>query len=194
MSAQTTSVSDILDTLGDIAGRDDNVTISDVTEALGGRGFGPLIVLPALIVISPLGGIPLVPTLMALVIALFAVQVLIQRNHLWLPGFIKARSLDDDRVHKAVKKMRPVADWLDRHMGNRLTALTAPPMEIIVAALIVVLCALVPLSEVIPFAALLPMSAIGALGLALTLKDGVVMALGLLASALAVWGVYTWVL
>lgn len=194
MDAQTTSVSDILNTLGDLADRDNAVTIGKVAEALGGRGFGPLILMPALIVISPLGGIPLVPTLMALMIAIFAVQVVFQRAHLWLPDLIRSRKLDNDRVRRAVDKTQPVADWLDRHMGNRWTVLTRPPMATIVALVILVLCAFVPPSEVIPFAALLPMSAIGALGLALSLKDGIVMGVGLLASTFAVWGVYTWVL
>ncbi|APE44844.1 hypothetical protein BOO69_16630 [Sulfitobacter alexandrii] len=194
MSNPKTSVSDILDTLDDLADRDDDVTIGDVTEALGGRGFGPLIVLPALIVISPLGGIPLLPTLMAVVIAVFAVQVIFQRKHLWLPDMLRSRAVDDGRVKKAVERVRPVARWMDAHMGNRLTILTGPPMETIVAIIIVALCAFVPPAELIPFAALLPMSAVGTLGLALTLKDGIIMALGLVASVLALWGIYIWVL
>ncbi|QFT58516.1 Exopolysaccharide synthesis, ExoD [Sulfitobacter sp. THAF37] len=194
MSNHKTSVSDILDTLDDLADHDDAVTIGDVAEALGGRGFGPLILLPALIVISPLGGIPLLPTLMAIVIALFAVQVVLQREHLWLPDMLRSRAVADDRMKKAVARMRPVAGWMDQHMGSRLTILAGPPMETVGALVIILLCAVVPPSELVPFAALLPMSAIGALGLGLSLKDGVVMALGLVASILALWGIYTWVL
>ena len=192
MSCKQTSVNSILDDLDALAEGEDDVTIDDVVEALGGRGFGPLILLPALLVITPLGGIPGFPTVMAVLILLFAVQVLAGKQRLWVPGFLGKRGVSDDRVRASAKKLRPVGRWLDDHMGQRLDQLVSGPMPKVAAGVIMALCLLVPPSEVLPFAAFLPMGAIALLALALTLRDGVVMLLGLILSAVALYLVWSW--
>lgn len=192
MTDTASSVGDVLDTLQSLAESEDAVTVGDVTRALGKRGFGPLILAPALIVITPIGGIPAIPTLMAIIIALFSVQIVLQRDHLWLPSMLKERAVEHDKVSKSVSKLRGLANWLDDHMGNRLTALTRTPMPTIAASIILGLCLLVPPAEVIPFAAALPMGAIAITALALTLKDGVVMLFGLIGSAAALWLTWSW--
>jgi len=57
------------------------VSVSDIQDKIGQRSFGPFLFVPALIEISPVGGIPGVPTMLALIIALFAVQMLFGRDH-----------------------------------------------------------------------------------------------------------------
>jgi len=192
MADTGSSVEDILDTLQDLAESEDEVTVGDVVKALGGRGFGPLILAPALIVITPIGGIPAIPSLMALIIALFSMQIVLGRDHLWLPSMLKARAVAHDKVTKSVSKLRGLATWLDDHMGNRLTVLTKKPMPALAASIILVLCILVPPAEVIPFAAALPMGAIAITALALTVKDGLVMLIGLIGSAAALWLTWSW--
>jgi hypothetical protein len=187
------SVEDVLDTLDDIANSEDDVTVGDVTQALGGRGFGPLITLPALLILTPIGGIPTVPSLMALVIALFAVQMVMQKDTPWLPEFLKNRGISDEKVKRSTQKLRRTARWMDRTFGDRLTALTEQPASMLVAGVVLLLCALVPPSEIVPFAALLPMGAIALLGLALTVHDGALVLGGLMAAAAGLLGIWTWV-
>ena len=64
----------------------------------------------------------------------------------------------------------------------------------VAAAVVVGLCLLVPPSELIPFAAIVPMAAIALLGLALTVRDGVVMLLGFLCAAAALYALWGWVI
>ncbi|WP_299562336.1 exopolysaccharide biosynthesis protein [uncultured Sulfitobacter sp.] len=194
MSDDITSAGEILDKLDALATDEDDVSVGDVVDALGGRGFGPLIFVLALLVVSPLGGIPLVPTFMALLVALIATQLVLQRDTLWLPSFLRDRKVDDDRVQNAVDKMRGPVDWLDAHTGARLSALVSGPAHTVAAAVVVGLCLLVPPSELIPFAAIVPMAAIALLGLALTVRDGVVMLLGLLCAAAALYALWGWVI
>ena len=129
---------------------------------------------------------------MAVIIALFAIQIVLQRNHLWLPEPIKKRSVSSERIKKSVNKLRPAARWIDDHFGNRLESLVEQPAPAIVACIVLLLSALVPPSEVIPFAAMLPMGAIALLGFALTLEDGLLTLLGLAVAVIGFVTVWMW--
>jgi hypothetical protein len=52
----------LLERLGEAAGRSKWVTVGDVFEVLGQESFGPLLVFGGLIAFSPLSGIPGVPS------------------------------------------------------------------------------------------------------------------------------------
>lgn len=173
-------VEDILNRLDDCAEAESDVSVAAAMDEIGNRSFGPLLLMPALIAITPIGGIPAVPTLFALTIAIFAVQVVLRRKHLWLPAVIRNRAVEDDSIRSATDKALPVARWLDRNTSERLAFATRPPMPRIAAALALCLCLIVPPLELVPFAALLPLAGIAALGLAITVRDGLLMALALL--------------
>lgn len=175
MADDPKSVSDILDRIEELADKEDKVAVGDVIEALGGRGFGPLLVIVPLIDISPIGGIPGLPTAMALVIVVVAVQILLGRRHMWLPGFIRRRSVKSERAKKAVGKTRGVARFMDRWFHGRLTWLPEGVFLRVAAVGVILLCAAVPPLELLPFATTAPMLAIAAFGLAITVRDGALM-------------------
>ena len=177
------SVDHVLAELDDLAAEKEQVCISDVLDDFGKRSFGPFIMLPALIEISPVGGIPGIPTFLAAIIALVALQLLLGKDHVWLPRFIRHRAVSGKKLHKAVGKLRGVSHWLDNHSTGRFESLVEGIWVKIAAGLIILLCCTVPPLEFVPFASTLPMAAIAAFGLALTVRDGVFMA-----AALAVCG------
>ncbi len=181
------SASDILKELRRLADSQDKVRIGDVAEAVGKRGFGPFLILPALIDISPIGVIPGLPTFLALMIAITAFQLLIGRDHLWLPGFIANRSRKSEDVKKAADKLDGIANWLDRWFHGRMRRFTSKPFQRVAAAIIILLTLTVPPLELLPLATTAPMAAIAAFGLALLVHDGLLMliAMGLSAAALA---------
>ncbi|WP_420557778.1 exopolysaccharide biosynthesis protein [Roseovarius sp.] len=173
----------LLNEIDDLADGGDTVSVGDVVDAIGGRGFGPIIFVTALLGASPLGGIPGVPTLFAVILILIAVQILFGRRSFWMPDRIGNRAVTDDRVARSVDKARPAAEWMDRHFGHRLEALTGRPAQLVAALVVVGLCAMIPPLEVVPFAALIPFAAIALLGLAITVRDGVLMVVAFAASA-----------
>jgi len=177
------SVSDILDAINDLADKSDKVAVGDVVEALGSRGFGPFLVVIPLIDISPIGSIPGLPTAMAIIVVLIAGQMALGRKHLWLPGFVERRAITSGKVKKATEKVRGVARFLDRWFHGRLPALTKGPFVRAAAIGCILMAMCVPPLELLPLATTAPMLAIAALGLALTVRDGVLM---IAASALAV--------
>ena len=170
----------------------EHVTIGDLMDAFGGRTYGPFLLVPALIELSPIGGIPGVPSVLALTIALFAVQMLTGRDHFWLPGWLEHRAVKIDRVDQADDKMRPVTERLDRWSSNRLPALAGKAAQRAAAFLVLLLCLTVPPLELLPFASAAPMSAIAAFGLGMIVRDGLVMLAGFVLTAVAlgvgVWG------
>jgi hypothetical protein len=175
MSDDPKSVGDILDRLHEVGEKNDRVTLGEMTEAFGSRSYGPFLLVPALLEESPVGAIPGVPTAIAIVIALFAVQMLFGRKQMWLPGFIARRGLSAEKLKKASDRLRPVARFMDRWFHGRLTWMTEGPAVRIAAAATLLLCLAVPPLEVLPFASSAPMLAIAAFGLALLVRDGVLM-------------------
>lgn len=160
--------------------------VQGVIDSFGSRALGPLLFLPAIFAVSPLGGVPGVPTIIGLVIALIAVQSMFAHSHIWLPNIIANRELPTQKVCRSVDAMLPAARGIDRWFGNRLTILTRDPAPRIVAGVCLLLALLMPPLEVVPFAVIAPAGAIVVLSAALILEDGLVMAIGLAASLIAV--------
>ena len=181
-------VEDVLGELDDLAAKGDEVRVGDVLDDFGGRSFGPFIMLPALLEITPVGGIPGVPTFLAVVIGLVAVQLLFGKDHIWMPQWLQDRAVESKKLHKGIGKLRGIAHWLDEHSRGRLETLTEGVWVRIAAGVIILLCFTVPPLEFLPFASSGPMLAIAAIGLALTVRDGAVMLLALLLAVAAIGG------
>jgi hypothetical protein len=193
MSREAGEVIAMLDELGARGHGEDRVSLGDVVETFGHRGTGAFLMVPALIELSPIGGIPGVPTVLALIVGLFAVQIVWGRDCLWLPDFLERRTVSGERFEGAMRRMRPVARWMDRWFHGRFPTLTRPSVRRAAAALCVILCLTVPPLEVIPFASSAPMGAIALLGLAMLVNDGALMLVGLIAGTTAL-GAGIWML
>ena len=184
-------LNDLLDELSELGNSKDTVSIHDIREKVGNRSFGPFLMIPAIIEISPIGGIPGLPTIIAAVVSLFAVQILIGMKHLWLPGFIEKRSFAGEKLAKGAEKIRKPARWIDKVVRPRMTWATETPWSRGIALVILLLAATVPPLELLPFASTVPMAAILLFGLALTAKDGLVATLGGLTSLVG-FGLLIW--
>ncbi|RJY09626.1 exopolysaccharide biosynthesis protein [Aurantiacibacter aquimixticola] len=185
MATDPNNVGEILDGLQELAERNDSVTVDNVMDAFGARTFGPAIMIPALLELTPIGAIPGVPTFLAVTIVLIAVQKAIGREHVWLPGAILNRSVASGKIQSGVEKLRPVARFMDRHFHGRLKWIARKPFSRIAAGIVVLLCLTVPFLEVLPFASSVPMLAIAAFGLAVLVRDGALMILALAGSLVA---------
>lgn len=180
-----------MERLGDGAAR---VTVGQVHEAVGERGFGPLLLLPGLGALTPIGLIPGAPTAFAILTLLIAGQLIIGKQRFWIPRWLAERSTSGERLRKAMKVAKRPAGWLDRLLKPRLHALTGAAATRVCAAFCGLIALAVPPLELIPFGVAAPASAITAFGLGLTARDGLMVALALLASAVTVallaWGLF----
>lgn len=118
---------------------------------------------------------------------LIALQMAIDRKHLWLPRKALKMEFEETKVHGALEKIRPYTRWIDKVIRPRLQFLASRPW-IILVALIAVAAALItfPLSF-IPFAPVLPGVAIILIGLGVTARDGLVLGLAMVLTLGAGW-------
>ena len=149
------------------------VTVENILDAFGQRSFGPLLLVPGLIGISPIAAIPGVPAFLGVIEALIAGQILIGLTHFWLPRALTARSVTAGRLRKSVNALRPYAHRVDNLLRPRLTVLTRGTAAYVVAFFCLVLAIIMPVIALVPFAGMVPNAAIAAFGLALTAQDGV---------------------
>lgn len=188
------TLTDLIDQLEEKASEDGDLTVQEALDQFAGRIFGPLLVMPAMVVVTPLGAVPTIPTTMAVFIVLIAAQALFGKKHPWLPGFITKQSVKESKLDSAMKKFRPWAKWIDAILKPRLKWLVEGPMKYVIALVCLLMAVAIPPLELAPFACFIPGSAVLLLGLAVMAKDGVAGALGLVASVGALFVGGRWLL
>lgn len=174
----------LLDELEQAAEGKDEVPLKDVHEAIGQRSFGPLLLVAGLAALTPLGVIPGLPTVFAILVVLIAGQLVIGRDRFWIPKPLRERTVGADRLRRAVRWARKPARGVDRIVRPRLAVFTHAGFTRVVAVICVVIAFAIPPLELLPFAVAAPASAIAAFGLGLTAKDGLLVLIALIASAI----------
>lgn len=169
------SIADILDCLEKIGEEHGHVSVGDMADAFGTRTYAPFLIVPALLEISPLGAIPAIPTLLAVTVAIFAVQMLVGKDHIWIPEVLENRTIEGQKLKRYAEKVEGVADRMDSIFHKRLKPLTSGIFIKLAALVILALCFAVPPLEFLPFASAGPMMAIVFIGLALLVRDGVLL-------------------
>jgi len=162
----------LIDEIEHLSERDDHPSLQTVLDAFGPSGSLPVMILVAMIVVSPLSGIPLLSSTAGLTIAFIALQLAAGRRTPWLPKWVRTRSIPRDRLSAGLERLGPVARFLDRHSRPRLRFVSRPPLSQAVL-LLCGLCGLaMPLLELIPFTSSLMALAVTCLGFSLLTRDG----------------------
>jgi hypothetical protein len=183
---------DLLDRIEEASSGEDRITLEMIMDAMGSRSFGPILLLAGIITLMPLvGDIPGVPTMMAILVLLSAVQLLFRREGIWLPGWILDRSIEHGKLERGLEWARRPAGMLDRWLRPRIPWLLQGPGLWVVAVACITIAAAMPAMEFVPFSANTAGIALTAFGLALVTRDGV---LALIALAVTVGGLVlvTW--
>jgi hypothetical protein len=161
------------------AAEDGDVTLGELVDRLGARGFGPLYILLSALVLLPIGMIPMLPAAVGALIVLLSAQLLAGRNSPWLGGRLRRMTLDHDALDASVQKARPVIDWLERLVCPRAAFLAEGAVALKIAALAMVLLGILMIVigfiPALPFLLGLPVLCFG---IGMTARDGYVMALG----------------
>lgn len=182
---EPTCLEEVIDRVAGAAEERATVNLGELLEAVGRRSFGPLLLLAGVIAVSPLSGIPGIPTTLGCIVILIAVQLLMKRDHFWLPRWALRRSLRRENLDKAVRFMRRPARRVDRVLRERLTVLTQGPATHGIAVLCGLIALTMPPLEIVPFAASTAGAALSGFGLALIARDGLMAIGALLFTALA---------
>lgn len=157
----------------------ESVSLEAILDSLGRRSFAPFLLVAGLVTLAPLiGDIPGVPTLMAMLVVLAAVQLLAGREHIWLPPWLLRRRVSRSRFVAALSWMERPARCIDRLLKPRLTWLIRRPAHLPVALTSLLIALAMPPMEVVPFTANGAGLALTLFALALLAHDGLMALLG----------------
>ncbi|QKT03811.1 exopolysaccharide biosynthesis protein [Ectothiorhodospiraceae bacterium 2226] len=180
-SDEAKTLAEVVDEITGAGDGEGDISVAEILQSVGQRSFGPMLLVPGLIVLSPISGIPGVPTLGGIVVLLIAGQLLIGRQCFWVPQMIQRRAISRKRMKQAGRFLMAVARVVDKVVKPRLSFLVQAPFNYVIAATCVLIAVSMPPLEAIPFANVVTAAAISAFGLALVAYDGV---LALIAFAL----------
>lgn len=171
----------------------DEVSLEDTLDSLNSRSFGPLLLVPAIMAVSPIGAIPGMSIVTGCVLMLIAVQMIFSSGRPWLPQRLLDFSFSRDTLTNGIDKTLPWAKWLESFTDSRFQSITQSPFHYVIAAIIAFLALLfIPLAF-LPFAVAIPGTAIALFALGMTVRDGVLVVLGFILSCVAIGvAVYAW--
>ncbi|MEQ8405595.1 MAG: exopolysaccharide biosynthesis protein [Oceanicaulis sp.] len=184
-----TKLEGLMQCLCEEAGEGGEITVDDILDRLAHRSYGPIILIPSLISIFPvIGALPLVSYTMAALIFLIAIQASFSQQKLWLPSRLRKASFERETFAKGLDKARPILRFIDGFLSDRLHFAFKKPWPMVVIWVCAVLGALMFLYAAVPGGVVAPGLALVLLCLGLTAHDGLLVALGFLASALVIGG------
>ena len=165
-------LSDVLLELSRRAG--ERVSIAEICECLGDRGFAALLVFFGALNLLPLP--PGTSALLGLPIVVVAAQMTVGMERVWLPSFI-AKPFDDRRaVQSVIDRIVPYMARVEKLVRPRYWPFWRGHGERIVGIVTLLLSIIVTLP--IPLGNWLPAFAITLLGMAVTERDGVLLGAG----------------
>jgi len=166
----------------------ETVSVGEILDTIDNRGFGPLLLIPALISISPIGGIPGMSLITGLLIFLIAFQMIFRGDHPWIPSRLEKFEFSREKFQNGIERAKPWVRWTDRWVSERLTLFSTGPMHYVLASIMLLLSlSYIPLA-LVPMGVFLPGLANTFFAIGITVRDGLIVIFGLVASAAAVYG------
>lgn len=148
------------------------VSLDLIRSIAGQRAAGPMLLLPALVAISPLSIIPGLPTLVGINTILVAGQVAFGQETIWLPKWLRERELSAKHARKLLKFLGPASEVADGVVKERARWITGPLMRRMGAGVCVLVGMIMPFLEFIPFTTTWAATIVAVYALAITARDG----------------------
>jgi hypothetical protein len=171
------AITEVLETVEQAAGPE-RVSVGDILDEMGPRSFAPVMLIAALAVVSPISGIPGATSTGALIIGMVMVQMVLGRDHLWLPDWLKRRSIRADVMKKGVDFIRRPVRAIEPLIKPRLQFLTTRPGNLLPIVAGFCLVAVMPLMELVPTLGSLAAVALALFAAGFLTRDGVFIILG----------------
>lgn len=174
------------------AAHGDTICLDDLLHEYGTRSFGPALVIAALTILSPLGGIPGLPIILGGVTVLLAVQIVFGAKHIWVPRSLHKIGFNRQKTIRFRDKSRK---WLiagDRLVKVRLEWLAGRGAAVPIALCLIFLSLMMIPLELVPFAATLPAVAMLFFGLGLMARDGLMCLFGYALTLPSIWMTLYW--
>lgn len=163
---------------------DNKVSLKTILETFGKRAYGPFFFILSLITVTPLGAVPGVPLIIAILLTITALQYMFRSGYPWFPKFIVKKKFSGKSTIKWLKRFHFIAKWIDKITKPRLTFFTTTFINNIAMVFIIILAfSLIPLA-LVPGGIILPGIVLIFFSIAIITHDGLLMLLGLVGSLL----------
>jgi hypothetical protein len=155
----------------------ETITIEQILAHLHERSFGFALLVFALPAALPLPAVG-IGTLLGLPLVLLALQLTIRRDHVWMPRFIRIKTLKRTTLTHFVAKAVPTLNKIEILIKPRLAFITSRSFEPIIGicALIMALYVCLPF----PLTNTIPSFGIAVTAIGLITRDGIAVITGLL--------------
>ncbi len=177
------SLSGMLKRIDSLSNERKEVSFGDALDAAGDNTFASIVLLVGVIMMVPgPADIPGVPSVLGIIITIACVQMLIGREHIWVPNWLEKRRIASQRLQQMINWLQKPARWMDRITKQRYTWLIDHAGVGIVAIACILISSATPILEFVPFSANVAGAAITTFALALIAKDGLIAVLALIFS------------
>lgn len=173
----------------------DQVPLGLLLDNMESQPMGVVIALLGLIQVTPLGALPGLPGVAALVVVLTVGHHFMGgQAKFWAPAFLRRKTVARSRMDRILSALEPIANAVDNRISRRLTWLVANPVA---EASIAIMClalsgALIGLS-LIPFGVVPAAFGLLCFGLSLLAADGLLALIGYTfvgGAAFGLWSVF----
>ncbi|EIO4105952.1 exopolysaccharide biosynthesis protein [Vibrio vulnificus] len=158
------------------------ITLRNLTDRLGDRTFGMLLMLIALFNV-----LPLVSIIGGILIATLGLQMILGRRKAWLPSVILDRELPNDKVQAILRTFEPKVRKLEQYIYPRIQYMEAPVVDQVNGCIILLLGLLISLP--FPFTNIAPAFVVMIMGLGLMERDGLLQIGSFLLGILSIGGI-----
>jgi hypothetical protein len=169
------------------------ISLESFFQKINHKSFGVLLVILSLPSSLPLS-VPGLSTPFGIMLCFLGLQIIINRQFVWFPDFIKKKQISTNQNKKMTNLMVKFLKFFERFTGPRLKFLTKGIFYQILG-FIVVLCAI---SMMVPFPVTNSLSALGIffIGLSFLEEDGVLTLIGSFVGCLgvALTAIFTWLI
>jgi hypothetical protein len=131
--------------------------------------------------------IPTVSTVLAGVVAFTSLQIVAGVQQIWLPRFLRQKTVSRRTVEFTGRTMKRWASWLDPWLMHGLRPLTGKPFDRLAAVICILLSLTVPFLEFFPWVTNVPMTIVAIFGLGLLVRNGLLMGVGFALSLVLVY-------
>lgn len=182
-------LSELLEKIHKKAKKESNISLGEIYSSFGRRAYGPFLFMVGLLILSPIGAIPGVGILAAIVSLLFSVQFFFLPTP-WMPDRILNIEIASSKIEKMQKTSRPYIEKIEKYIKPRLTVITKEPFSYLtMSVVILVSISMAPVAP-IPWGITLPALALMFIGIASITHDGILMAIGYVFSAASIYLIY----
>jgi hypothetical protein len=164
-------------------GEEERVTFREILTRLRHRAFGFTLLIFALPCCLPMP--PGIPTVCGFALVIIALNLIAARQRLWLPNVLANKSVARADLQRTVVRVVPYLERLEKICKPRFPIVTEPVGKVLIGIVILMLGIIMILP--IPFLGNMPPGfAASVIAIGMTERDGLVVLIGTLVSAIAI--------